>query len=202
MAFAHTLQGTEQHLHRGHSHWAQGAWLSRAEGGQGATLCPCRCVLSAQAVSQLSRVGKEGPWAAEVARAMMAALRPGQPPGRAPILHLEGHFPRTMLYCSRGSFLHPLSPSSDLAFSWLLSPSSPEPLLWFWSCPHSCPVLICLATPPPDSPQESCCLPTPHCLHCPAALQELHAHCCLNIWKPAHLILGLCLSKAERVFSL
>lgn len=54
----HTPFKEQQHLHTAQP-WSQGAWLSRAEGGQGATLCPCRCALAARAAAQLSRVGKE-----------------------------------------------------------------------------------------------------------------------------------------------
>lgn len=86
-----------------------------------------------------------------------------------------------MLYCSSGSFLHPLSPSSDLTFPRLLSPSSPEPLILSSLLPS-----VHLLYPPRPIPVPQELLPAP----LPAA-SIARLPCCLDIWKPAHLILGL-----------
>lgn len=156
MGFAHALQGTEQHPHRERAQPLVPGNL--AQSGRWASCHPVSlqvCAGCSGCFSALSLVGKEGPWDAEVARAMMAALRPGQPPGRAPVSGLEGQFPRTMLYCSRGSFLHPLSPSSDLTFCWLLFPLH---LLNLYSGVLSSLLPMCSSALPLPA-HESCCLP-------------------------------------------
>lgn len=155
---------------RGHSHWSREPGSAEREVGKVSPCVPAGVCWRLRLFLSSVPLGKEGPWAAEVAYAVTAALRPGQPPGRAPVPHREGPFPRMMLYCSSGSFLHPLSPSSDLTFPRLLSPPSPEPLLW--SCPHSCPRLICSTHPAPSLSPKSCCLPhspRPPLPGCPAA---------------------------------
>lgn len=143
---------TEQHLHRGRSHGPGEPGSAEHKVGRCHPVSLQVCAGCSGCFSALFRGGKEGSRAAEMACAVMAALRPGQPPGRAPVSRLEGHFlgrcftAHVVALCTPVSILRPHS----LGFSH----SSPEPFLW--SCPHSCPMLTC---PPP--PQVSCCLPPP-----------------------------------------